>query len=175
MIRLEVVLWTMALFFAFIGFRRGWNKELISMSGIILALFALHQFDPFIRNILLGNLADYQKFIVQTVFFGVVVYFAYQTRALMPGERRGGDGRDSVQESVLGGILGFVNGYLIWGSVWYFVDINNYPALLNVTRPPDPTVVNTLPLFLLAGGPQGPGDLLSLLVIVLFLIVLIVI
>ena len=34
-------MWTMALFFAFIGFLRGWNRELVATAGIILGLFAL--------------------------------------------------------------------------------------------------------------------------------------
>lgn len=174
MIQLQVVMWTMALFFSYIGYQRGWNKEIISTSGIILALFALHQFDTLIRGVLLANLPGEQRFIVQTLFFVFVVYFAYQTRALVGG--RGNEGRDSLQERVLGGIIGFVNGYLVWGSLWYFLDINNYPAGLLVTPPADrANVVATLPLYLLAGGPAGPGDLLSLIVIVLFLVVLIVI
>jgi hypothetical protein len=175
MIDLQLVMWTLAFFFAFIGFRRGWNKELIAMSGLILALFALHQFDNLIRNVFLGNLPNDWKFAIQTTFFSVVAFFAYQTRAAMPNERRGGDGRDRTQESVLGALLGFVNGYLIWGSVWYFLDINGYPSSLNVLPPSDRSVVNVLPLFLLAGGPQGSGDLISLAVILLFLFVLIVI
>ncbi len=174
MIQLSVIMWTFSMFFAFIGFQRGWNKEIIATSGIILALFALHQFDTFLREILLGNLSAEQRFLLQTLFFVIVIYFAYQTRAVIGG--RGGDGRDSLQESVLGGIIGFVNGYLVWGSIWYFLDINGYPAGLNVIPPTNQAeVVQMLPLYLLAGGPQGPGDLLSLIVIVLFLIVLIVI
>ncbi|MFN8371955.1 MAG: CvpA family protein [Anaerolineae bacterium] len=173
MIQLSVVMWTFSLFFAFIGFQRGWNKEIIATSGIILALFALHQFDTFLRQILLGNMSGEQVFMVQTLFFAIVVYFAYQTRAIISG--RGADGRDNLQEQVLGGIIGFVNGYLIWGSIWYFLDINGYPAGLNVVPPPTQETVQMLPLYLLAGGPTGPGDLLSLIVIILFLIVLIVI
>jgi hypothetical protein len=173
MIQLQVVMWSMAGFFAYIGFQRGWNKELISTSGIVLALFALHQFDTLIRGVFLANLPGEQTFLLQTLFFVVVVYFAYHTRALIGG--RGTDGRDNLQESILGAIIGFVNGYLIWGSIWYFLDINNYPPGLNVTAPPDRSVVQVLPLYLLAGGPQGPGDLISLAVIVLFLLVLVVI
>jgi hypothetical protein len=174
MIELSVVMWTFSLFFAYIGFQRGWNKEIIATSGIILALFALHQFDDFLRNILLGNMTGEQRFIVQALFFMIVVYFAYQTRAIIGG--RGNEGRDTLQEAVLGGMIGFANGYLIWGSLWYFLDINNYPPGLNVIAPTNrEEAVLMLPLYLLAGGPSGPGDLLSLIVIVLFLIVLIVI
>ncbi len=177
MIQLSALMWVMAAFFAVIGFLRGWSKEVISMSGIILGLFALFQFDSFIRGVLLVGVDADQVFFVQAVVFAIVVFFAYQTRAIIGDSD--GDGRDSLQESVLGALLGFVNGYLIWGSLWYFLDINSYPLDPYVTAPapgsPSEQALNILPLVILGGGPQGSGDLLSIVVIVLFLIVLIVI
>jgi hypothetical protein len=71
------------------------------------------------------------------------------------------------------------------GTLWYFLDINripgsnDYPLTPYVIVPPEGSAaaaaVNNLPLYVLAGGPAGTGDLLALVVIVLFLIVLIVI
>jgi hypothetical protein len=175
MIQLQLILWVLAIFFGFIGFHRGWNKEIIATAGIVLALFALHQYDEFIRFNLFANFAPEQRFMAQAAIFGVVVFFAYQTRALIVNERRGAEGRDNVQESILGGLLGVGNGYLIWGSLWYFIDINGYPTTLGVYPPIDRTIIDYLPLYFLADGPTGAGDLLSLAVIILFLIVLIVI
>jgi uncharacterized membrane protein required for colicin V production len=191
MVQLTAVLWVGAMFFAFVGYSRGVSKELISMAGIILGLFALHQFDSLVRGIILANLPPDQRFYGQTIFFLVIVFFAYQTRALIGSEatqaRRGtgAEGRDNLQSSVLGGIVGFVNGYLIMGSLWYFLDINRFPQTnlypLNpyVVAPlpgsAGAAAVSNLPLYLLAGGPGGSGDLLALAVIVLFLIVLVVI
>jgi hypothetical protein len=176
MIQLSALMWTMALFFAIIGFLRGWSKEIVSTAGIILGLFALFQFDTLIRGTILANVPRDQVFLVQGGVFIVVVYFAYQTRALTEGRR---EGRDSLQESVLGGLLGFVNGYLIWGSLWYFMDINEYPLAPHITAPapgsPSDQTLNLLPLVVLGGGPNGSGDLLAIAVIVLFLIVLIMI
>lgn len=192
MVQLSVLVWLAAIFFAFVGFTRGWSKEVISMAGIILGLFALHQFDALIRGTLLANLSRDQVFFVQSAIFLVVVFFSYQTRALIGGDaeratrrsRGDDDGRDSLQASVLGAIVGFWNGYLIAGTLWYFLDINRLPDGVTyalspyVTGPIDPTgvaAVNNLPLYVLANGPGSNGDLLSLAVIVLFLIVLIVI
>src|SRR5690606_14524691 len=133
MIELSALLWVMAIFFAIIGFLRGWTKEIVSTAGIILGLFALFQFDTLIRGTLLANVGRDQVFIVQAGLFIIIVYFAYQTRALYGNER--GPGRDALQESVLGGFLGFLNGYLIWGSIWYFLDINEYPLAPYVIAP----------------------------------------
>lgn len=178
MIQLSAMMWTMALFFAIVGFLRGWSKELISTAGIILALFALFQFDSLIRGTLLASVPRDQVFFVQAGLFCIVVYFAYQQRGFVSGGGRGG-GRDNLQESILGGVLGFVNGYLIWGSLWYFLDINEYPLAPQIIAPapgsPSDQARSLLPLVILGGGVSGSGDLLALVVIVLFLIVLIMI
>ncbi|MFW5708720.1 MAG: CvpA family protein [Chloroflexota bacterium] len=181
MIQLSVFMWVMALIFAYVGYLRGWNKEMIATSGIILGLFALFQFNDTLNDLLVAVPAD-QRFLVRAVIFGIIVFFAYQTRALIGEDaerRRGSDGRDSLQSSVLGGIIGFLNGYLIWGSLWYFMHITDYPLSPYISAPLEGTYsadfVSSLPLYVLGGGPAGDGDLLATAVIVLFLIVLIVI
>jgi hypothetical protein len=176
MIQLSALMWTMALFFAFIGFLRGWNRELVATAGIILGLFALFQFDGLIRGTLLVNVGRDTVFVVQSGIFVAIVYFAYQTRALMGEDIARRQGRDSLQESVLGGLLGFLNGYLVWGSLWYFMDINEYPLAPMIIAPapgsPSDQARSLLPLVLLGGGPTGNGDLLAVSVIILFIIVL---
>ncbi len=184
MMQLSALLWIMAFLFGYIGFGRGWNKEVIATSGIILGLFALFQFDTLIRQTLLANVPAEQVFLVQSALFGIIVFFAYQTRAIIGTEAsrmRSGDreGRDELQTNILGAIVGFINGYLIWGTLWYFMHINNYPLSPYITAPaqgsPSAQTISQLPLYILAGGPGGTGDLLAVAVIILFLIVLIVI
>lgn len=181
MIQLSALMWTMAVFFAIIGYLRGWNREIISTAGIVLGLFALFQFDSLLRGVLLVNVPRDQVFFIQTIFFIAIVFFAYQERTIIGGgdRRRREEGRDDVQNKVLGALLGFVNGYLIWGSIWYFLDINEYPLAPMVIAPspgsPSDQARNILPLVLLGGGPGGNGDLLAVAVIVLFVFVLIII
>ena len=180
MIELVALMWTMAIFFAIIGFLRGWNREIISLAGIILGLFALFQFDSLIRGTLLVNVGRDQQFLVQAGIFVAIVFFAYQTRSFIRGSGGGGGaGRDNLQESVLGAILGFINGYLIWGSLWYFMDINEYPLAPYIIAPgpnsPSQQALSILPLVILGGGASGNGDLLAVAVIILFVLVLILI
>lgn len=182
MMQLTVFLGAMSLVFSYIGFTRGWNKEIISTAGIILGLFSLFEFDDVLADLLANMPAD-QQFVVRAVIFGSIVYFAYHTRAIInPDDRRsrgGGEGRDTLQTSALGGIVGLVNGYLIWGSMWYFMHITNYPLSPYISSPPAGTAsanfVESLPLYVLAGGPGGEGNLLAAAMIGLFLVVLIVI
>ncbi len=178
MIQLSTMMVVLALFFAVSGYLRGSTKELISTAGIVLGLFALFQFDTLIRGTLLRNVSRDQVFIVQTLIFSAVVFFAYQTRALIGEDRRGrSEGRDRLQDGFVGAIIGFVNGYLIWGSIWYFMDINEYPLAPYIIAPgpgsPSDQARSLLPLVILGGGPNGTGDLLAVAVIVLFLLVLI--
>lgn len=188
MVELVTLVWVMMAFFAFMGFQRGWTKEIISMSGIILGLFALHQFDTAIRTEFLAQFNSAQKFYFQTALFLLIVFFAYQTRALVGSDAAaatGGDGRDALQTKVLGAIVGGINGYLISGSVWYFLHINRDTA--SNVYPLDPYIVApvagslsdqnlaNLPLFVLAQGPGSTGDFLSLMVIILFVVVLVLI
>lgn len=179
MIELGALLYVMAGIFGFIGYQRGLSKELISLAGIILALFALFQFNNLLLNVLLAAVPPEQKFIVQSLIFGVIVFFAYQTRGLSRRLAGDGNGRDSLQSTLLGALVGAINGYMIWGSLWYFMHINGYPLSPFISAPVAGTqsadMIGALPLYLLAGGPAGDGNLLSFAVILLFVFVLILI
>lgn len=185
MIELAVIVYMFVAFFAYIGWMRGWTKELISLSGITLALFGLHQFDTLIRITLFGDLPQGSVYYIQAVLFMVIVFFAYQTRAL--GEapktasaggrsRSSADERDESQTRTLGGLVGALNGYLVSGTLWYLLDIANYPLSPNVTRPLAGTIssdmIANLPLYILGAGE---GNLLALMVVILFVVVLIII
>jgi len=187
MVELSLLVWLFAAFFAYVGALRGWTKEIISTAGIILGLFALYQFDTLIRETLFGGLPLDQTFYLQSILFLVIVFFAYQTRALVGADIRSGrvgEGRDPLQSQILGAIVGFINGYLISGSIWYFLDINRivpggaYPLDPFVTAPALGTAsaeaLQNLPLYVLTQNGAS-GDLLSLAVVVLFVIVLVLI
>lgn len=182
MLELVTLVWIFVLFFGAVGIQRGWTKEIIALAGITLGLFALHQFDATIRQQLLAAFSAQQKFMIQAAILLLIAFFAYQTRALIGSDAQaaqGDEGRDALQTRVLGGIVGGVNGYLISGSVWYFLHINDYPLAPYLVAPANDSLsfatIARLPLFVLAQGPGSPGDLLSLLLIVLFVVVLILI
>ncbi len=182
MLELATLVWGFVLAFAAVGLGRGWTKEIIALAGIMLGLFALHQFDSAIREQLLVNFSSQVKFLFQSAILMIIAFFAYQTRALV-GNRAQDEpdvtGRDALQSKALGGIVGAVNGYLLSGSIWYFMHINDYPLSPYIEAPAigslSLSTVNNLPLYVLAGGPGAPGDLLSLSVIGLFIIVLVLI
>lgn len=173
MIMLSTLMWFFAFFFAVIGFLRGWNKELIAAAGISLTMFALFQFDSMLRSIFFAA-STAQIFIIQMVIFAVVVGWVYQTDDLGTAENRD---EDDYQSGVLGSLIGFVNGYFIGGTIWYFLDINEYPIEQFITAPSPQSIssdaLSWIPLVIVGGGASGTGDLLAFAVLVLIFLVLI--
>lgn len=184
MIQLSLLIYLFAAFFAYVGWLRGWTKEVISLAGITLAIFALWEFRNFIIGVVFNDLPAGQVFYIQAALFGLIVFFAYQTRAL--AERSGRrNNREKLQSKVLGAIVGAINGYLISGTLWFFLDYPfrfgttpNYPLSPMITVPQvgsvSESMIANLPVYLLT-GTQGDGTMLSFLVVVLFILVLVLI
>ncbi|MBX3064123.1 MAG: CvpA family protein [Anaerolineae bacterium] len=175
MMQLSTFLWIMIVTFAVIGAMRGWTKEIVASAGIILALFATWQFTPILLQPLLQGARGDQVFYVYTLILVVIAFFAYQTpataRQLSEG-RMWGDRRVGLQERLLGFVIGGINGYLLFGSIWYYMDVTGYPLSPYVSAPgagsPSAAMIPALPLIFLV-----QGNLLTILVIVLFLFVIV--
>jgi len=174
-------------FFGVIGMLRGWTKEIVATAGMVLALFTLDVLEGTgtLTSFVPAGASDAQQFGVRVIFFLMITFFAYQTPAVAAAVSRGRLGskvRAALQERILGLIIGLFNGYLIAGTVWYYLRIYNYPfpnvlypPLNPTTNQPDPNMWNTIML----GTKYLPLDWmqpwLPYLVIVLFLFVIIAI
>lgn len=174
MIQLSTFLWGMVALFAIIGFLRGWTKEIIALTGIVLALFTLQQFEDALLQSLTEGANPAQQFYLYSGVLLIITYFAYRTPERF--ERRTARSRrirEGLQESLLGAMIGGFNGYLVFGSLWYYMRILDYP--LDPLIPPpfagttSAAMQNQLPLDWLLGG-----NLLTLLLVVLFLFIIIV-
>lgn len=174
MIELISFVWFCALFFAVMGFLRGWNEELVVTAGVVLMMFALFQFDGILRSTIFLVMPPGQIFLIQAAVFLGVVVFIYRTPHLAGAEDR--DPND-YSAGFLGALLGFVNGYLIGGTLWYFLDVNEYPMAQFVTAPAVDSAsgqaINLIPLVILGGGASGSGDLLAVGVLILVFIALV--
>jgi uncharacterized membrane protein required for colicin V production len=174
MIQLSSILSLTIFTFSVIGYLRGFDKELIATSGIVLALFTLVQFNDFLVTLTSGSGNPLQAlFYLQAITMLLVTFFAYQTptdRLTRSGRTRG---RGETQSRLLGVITGGFNGYLVFGSLWFYLDEKGYP--IDSILPPEAGtasagLVSSLPLSWLL-----EGNLLTLLVIGLFLFILIAI
>lgn len=177
MIQVYSVMWVVALVFAVLGFTRGWNRELLMTGSILLALYAIFQFDALMRASIYRLFTPDTVFLAQAGIFGAVVFIAFQADITSSSRRRRNEG-PGWQSNLLGSLVGFVNGYLIAGSIWYFLDINSYPLSQFITAPavnsPSAQNLGIMPMVLLGGGASGSGDLLAAIVVGLLFLVLVV-
>lgn len=177
MMQLSSVLWMFTLMFAAIGFLRGWTREVVATAGIILALFTQQQFSSLLFDPLTAGATPETHFYLYAGILIVITFFAYQTptHAYRLSEGRlWGSRREGLQERLLGTVLGAFNGYLVFGSLWYYLDAYNYPFYPYFIAPapnsPSAQLVasNLLPLSWLV-----QGNLLTIAVVVLFLFVIV--
>lgn len=129
MISLDVMLWVFIILFAFIGALRGWAKELLVTASIILAFFAMVVFEnfiPFFKELFTTSTPQ-TVFWVRTVIIGALVVFGYQTPRFPRLAESGRFMRNMLQDTLLGLLFGAINGYLLFGTLWYYLDASNYP------------------------------------------------
>lgn len=126
MISLSVLFWMYVILFAFIGAMRGWAKEILVTSGVIVALFLvtiLETYIPFVRDSLTGE----ASFWVRMGVLAVMTFFGYQGPNLPRLVESGKFVRDRFEDFLLGTFLGAINGYLIFGTAWYYLEEAGYP------------------------------------------------
>ena len=133
MIPIETVFYMFIVVFGFIGFVRGWAREVLVTASVILAFFIMYVLLslPFVSNFLTaGQVPDsgvitIQQFWFQVIVLLVLIFFGYETPSIprLAGNRFR---RENFRDSALGLFVGAFNGYLILGSLWYFMGQVNY-------------------------------------------------
>ena len=153
MLSIWVVFWLFVILFGAIGAFRGWVKELLVIFSVVLALFLLYISEKplgFVKPFpdVLGNIgpevafseigADTQdalkiQFWIRTAVVSLLAIFGYQTPQL--SILKGKAGREHVQDILFGAILGAVSGFLIVGSLWFYMDASHYMFAPYISAP----------------------------------------
>jgi uncharacterized membrane protein required for colicin V production len=134
MISLGTWFWLMVTIFAFIGMMRGWTREIIVTSALVLSLFFLNLVGATVVS-WTGSVSDpavlmadpaaarRRQFYILTLIHLFFVFWGYQGPTLA-GARLSERlrVRDSLQDKVLGALVGSINGYLIIGTIWAFLE-----------------------------------------------------
>ncbi len=127
MVPLQTVFVILLGIFALIGSLRGWAKEIIVASSVLLALFieqVLTVMVPPIRD-LWAAMPVMSRFWIRIIVFAVIVLFGYASPSL--AARFGAKvARERLQDIMLGFFLGFLNGLLIVGAIWFYLDEGYY-------------------------------------------------
>jgi hypothetical protein len=143
MVSLVVIFWMYVILFAVIGAMRGWARELLVSFAVILGLFiitVMERFVPFIAN--LSSLPAFH-FWLRGFMIIALVFFGYQTPNIPRLASQNRFARDRLQDILLGVFLGALNGYLIVGSIWFFLDAAGYPFPNLISPPTDQVAVVT--------------------------------
>jgi uncharacterized membrane protein required for colicin V production len=135
MMSIVYVFWMYVLLFAIIGMLRGWAKEMLVAFSVIVALTLNHVLRKYVPVVSTLPEDSTALFWVLTMVLAALVFFGYQTVALIPHLQSKAN-RERLQDSLFGGIVGGLNGYLIFGTVLYYLAQTQYQALPNVVQPP---------------------------------------
>jgi len=125
-VSLVFVFWILVALFGIIGGMRGWAKELLVTFSVILALTFITLLDnyvDFFKNILEDNSKLYFGLTVGII--GLLVFFGYQSVNIARFAPK--MAREKIQDMLLGILLGLVNGFLIVGSIWFYMSKAQYP------------------------------------------------
>jgi len=148
-------------FFAMVGYLRGWQREVITLFGLVGGVAMLTRFAYELLN-LLGMIAQpgatpeellddrKSQIFLQVVVFSFIAFFSYQIVGALAVRVSGGKLSDRIRASmerrIIGLLFGAVNGYLIVGTFWSFLEYEPVPEGYShlppgVPYPFDPSVV----------------------------------
>lgn len=157
MMSIVYLFWMYVILFAIVGGMRGWAKELLVSFSVVLALGLNHiirRYIPIAQNL---PESDPSLFWMRTIILLTLVYFGYQTVVSIP-HLASRAARERLQDTLFGVIMGAVNGYLIAGTVLYYMNAANYPFEEVISRPVDPGLVQQVNEMMLYMPPQLLGE-----------------
>ncbi len=183
------VLWiTLFLMFGAIGLVRGFLRELGVTTTVFVAMYIISQWleKREIMNMMLGKAAqvapapfsalmaeDPKRDLIRCAFY--ILFMAFMVFISYHGETLtfGGTAPGGLAGAFLSLMVGLLNGYLIVGTIWYYLDKYNYPTkLLGLYQGELSPLAQTLRSFLLFN--LIPSNLIEpvLIFFILFLIIM---
>ncbi len=87
-----------------------------------------------VENMVLEHQDHTTRFWVSTTIILTLAFFGYQTPAIKMFQNAAR--REKVRDAVLGAVFGAINGYLVIGSIWWFLDEAGYENFSKVLIPP---------------------------------------
>ena len=157
MMSIVYVFWMYVCLFAIIGWMRGWAKELLVGFSVILSLALNHVIRKYVP--IAANLpeSDASLFWVRTIILLVLVYFGYQT--VISIQHLAARARsERLQDTLFGAFLGGLNGYLVAGSILYYIHIADYSFQNVISKPTDPVLLERVNQMMLYMPPQLLGE-----------------
>ena len=173
MMSVVYLFWMFVILFAIVGWMRGWAKELLVAFSVVLALALNHvmrRYIPIAQNL---PETDASLFWVRTIILLVLVYFGYQT-VISISHLASRAARERLQDTLFGAILGAINGYLIAGTILFYMHVADYPFREVISKPADPVLLQTVNQMMLYMPPQllgEPGIYFAIIIAFVFVLV----
>jgi hypothetical protein len=137
MLSLSLVFWIFIIMFALIGAMRGWAKELRVTFSMILVLFIIQLTAKHVPFSSSNTARPFYFWLLLVVVFALLGYHIPTGGKVAPP-------RSQLQNWLLGCIIGACNGYLLVGTVWYYLDMAGYP-FASISAPADRSIIAWLP------------------------------
>ena len=164
MVEISFFFWSFVFLFAVIGAMRGWAQELLVTFSVFLSLFIINvlRFVPFVNELVVSGYfndqgaiipIDETTFWVRVVLLAVFTFFGYQTPRISTIKKAAAP-KERVQDTLMGLLVGAINGYLVIGTLWFFLEQNGYQVWESITPPATETalrLVEALPPTWLSG------------------------
>ncbi len=166
---IEVLWGTIILVFVVVSLIRGYNRELGVTVLLLLVVFVELQFSDVIERVITEQVlprlieqpsSDLRNFLLMAVFHGLlllVLFWSYAGRTLtFPGTPPSG-----AEGFFFNVLVGLVNGYLVAGTLWYYMDKYEYPYLVKwgllqlPLTPRGQALVRYLPPAIFQDRPEG--------------------
>ncbi|MGB5686093.1 MAG: CvpA family protein [Candidatus Electrothrix sp.] len=135
MVTISFFFWTLIALFAIIGAMRGWAKEILVTFSLVMALFVMQIGLAYIGPVkkLWESMGGSTQFYTSSLVIILFAFFGYHTpNTQMVNKNLSRDNKSTarhwLQDMMLGGILGAGNGYLLVGTIWFFLDLAKYPV-----------------------------------------------
>jgi len=157
--------------FGLSGMLQGWYKEFLGTVSVFLAIFVItlaEKYVPYLAQMATDPNQAKTLFFIRVLIFAVIVFFGYQTPRWSISRRNIG----AFQSALLGALLGALNGYLIVGMLWHYMDAAHYPWPAFV-RPPlaDDALSNEMLHYLPSVFLGVPGIYIAAAILFVFVIV----
>ena len=172
MMSIVYVFWMYIILFAVIGAMRGWAKELLVSFSVILALTTNHVLRRYIPLVEALPPESTSLFWIRSMIVITLVYFGYQT-VVSIARLASRAARERLQDTLFGIFMGAINGYLIAGTILFYMNEAQYPFPDIISAPQGnvaasvQTLMNWMPPHLLG----EPGVYFAVLICFIFVIV----
>lgn len=139
MVSLHLLFIFFILFFGIIGASRGAAREIVVIFSVILALFIATLIEkriPVISDIVKNS--DNKSIVLWLRIFVLIpmAYFGYMPPKIPNLNPKQSLASNDALEKIFGLIMGCINGYLIFGTLWYYIHVAGYPFGGIIAPPP---------------------------------------